>query len=44
VMSPDMNPLKHVWDLLTEKLTNAIQKQLHPTPKSSCVQNVVVLK
>ena len=24
-MSPDLNPIEHVWDIMAEKITNAIQ-------------------
>jgi hypothetical protein len=79
-MSPDMNPIEHVWDFIGRKINQRNPKcqnmdelrtailqewqqfpqekvqvqlnsqrknnprQLHPTPKSSCAQNVVVLK
>jgi hypothetical protein len=72
-MSPDMNPIEHVWDFIGRKINKRnpkcqnivflacqitiknVQVQLTvkgkttpdsytPTPKSSCAQNVVVLK
>jgi hypothetical protein len=71
-MSPDMNPMEHVWDFIGRKINawsehivtvflacqitiKNVQVQLTvkgkttpesytPTPKSSCAQNVVVLK
>jgi hypothetical protein len=75
-MSPDMNPIEHVWDFIGRKINQRdyawsehivtvylacqiiiknVQVQLTvkgkttpdsytPTPKSSCAQNVVVLK
>jgi transposase len=35
-MSPDMNPIEHVGKITLDSYA--------PTPKSSCAQNVVVLK
>jgi hypothetical protein len=54
-MSPDMNPIEHVWDFACQITIKNVQVQLTvkgkttpdsytPTPKSSCAQNVVVLK
>jgi transposase len=55
-MSPEMNPIEHVWDFIGRKIHQRNpQVQLTvkgkttpdsytPIPKNSCAQNVVVLK